>query len=164
MFFCPGCALGIGVIAMLKSIVAPMRIGSTWMCAPMSGIVASSSPGIRSGIERSEIQRKPCRRSSAQVWNAQYMPKKIGIEMSTGKQPASGLILFSRYSFIISCCIFCGLSLYFSRISFIGPLNCCIFFAERCCAAVSGQVTPFTISVITRIAQPHDHSLAGSRS
>src|SRR5690606_19992117 len=34
---------------------------------------------------------------------AQNRPKKIGICSSRGRQPAAGLMLYSEYSFIVSC-------------------------------------------------------------
>ncbi|MCY1545550.1 hypothetical protein D9M68_814970 [compost metagenome] len=48
-----------------------------------------------------------------------------GIWIRIGKQPPSGLTFSSRYIFIISCCICCGLPLRRSRMSMMRGL---IFF------------------------------------
>ena len=81
-------AEGLGVIFMDSHIVTPIRMGSR-----LKGIPPSTKSV--SGAARSCTQRKEWRRSSTVVWKAVYMPKKIGIWMRIGRQPASGLIPWS---------------------------------------------------------------------
>src|ERR1043166_4956914 len=80
--------------------------------------------------------------------------KKIGIWISIGRQPAIGLIRYSRYIFIISSFIFFGSSLYFALSSFICGASACICFMLFVLMAVSGQKASLTTTVTPMIAQP----------
>ena len=57
-------------------------------------------------------------------------------------------------SAIVSICIFCGLSLYFSFSATISGWSFCMRLADFEAARVSGSVTSFRISVISTMATP----------
>ena len=79
-------------------------------------------------------------------------PKKIGIWISIGKQPPTGLIPYSLYSFITSEFIRVGSSLYFSRSSWILGESADMRRIEAVALLCRGQSDSFTIVVSARMA------------
>src|SRR6478736_169779 len=115
-------------------------------------------PGITNNVsdwDRSVAQKKLAPRNSIAVRNIMNKPKNTGNCTSIGRQPATGLILFSRKYSICFCENFVGSSLCFSLSAASWGAWAAIFWADRVLAAVSGQNTILSSTVSTMIAQPY---------
>src|SRR5512140_2816354 len=126
--------VGVGVSRIWMMVVAPMRIGMMLRGKPKRCATVA-------GAERSAAQRNDAKRSSEALWSMLKNPMKNGMVIRMGRQPPSGLTLFSLNIRSVSVWIFWGLSLYFSRMACMCGLSFAMRLAERDAASVAGRKT-----------------------